>query len=168
MCELVRAALHGKFMFISSVINTLDAKGRVSVPAEFRANVASNAFDGVILYPSQHGPFLDGGGMDLFENYQRSLDQMEPFDQGRLAIEHMIFGQSRSLSFDSGGRVTLPKNLAEHAGLNGKVLFVGLGNHFQIWNPDSHTAHIDQTLELAVANQNRLKSVSPRPMQGGA
>lgn len=154
-------------MFISSVINTLDAKGRVSVPAEFRANVATSAFDGVILYPSQHGPFLDGGGMALFETYQRSLDQMEPFDPGRLAIEHMIFGQSRSLSFDSGGRVTLPKNLAEHAELNGKVLFVGLGNHFQMWSPDSHSAHIEQTLELAVANQGRLKSVPALPTSEG-
>jgi MraZ protein len=148
-------------MFISSVINTLDAKGRVSVPSEFRSHVSSSAFDGVILYPSKHGAFLDGGGMSLFEGYQRSLEQMEPFDPGRVAIEHLIFGQSRSLSFDGGGRVTLPKDLAEHAGLNGKVKFVGLGNHFQIWSPEAHEVFLAEALELAVANQGRLKTVPP-------
>ena len=148
-------------MFISSVINTLDAKGRVSVPAEFRAHVSGSAFDGVILYPSQHGKFLDGGGMSLFDGFQRSLEQMELFDPGRIAIEHLIFGQSRSLSFDGGGRVTLPKGLAAHAGLEGKVKFVGLGDHFQIWNPEAHDDFLKSALGVAAAHQGRLKSVPP-------
>lgn len=146
-------------MFISSVINTLDAKGRVSVPAEFRTHVSKGAFDGIILYPSKHGKFLDGGGMALFEGYQNALDQMEPFDPGRVAMEHLLFGQSRSLSFDGSGRITLPKALADHAELDGKVKFVGLGRHFQLWNPKAHEEFLKTALDVAAANQGRLKSM---------
>lgn len=147
-------------MFLSSATNNLDAKGRVSVPAEFRAKISDTAFDGVIVWPSFDGDYLEGGGIDLMEEYQRSLDMIEYYDEGRLALQQAIFAESRRLSFDSNGRVTLPKELAEHAGLNGKARFVGLGRRFEIWNPEKHAEHIVDVRRVARENRNRLKSVA--------
>lgn len=144
-------------MFLSTVTNNLDAKGRVSVPSEFRAEVAGGDFDGVVVWPSFDGSFLEGGGMMLLKQYQRSLDRLDYYDEGRLALEQAIFAESRRLAFDSGGRVTLPKELTEHAGLNGKVHFVGLGGRFEIWNPDSYKAKISDMRRIAREHRNCLK-----------
>lgn len=147
-------------MFLSSATNNLDSKGRVSVPAEFRSEVAGGGFDGVIVWPSFDGAYLEGGGIALMEEYQRSLDQIEYYDEGRLALQQAIFAESRRLSFDSNGRVTLPKELAEHAGLNGKARFVGLGRRFEIWSPEAHAKHIVDVRKVARENRNRLKPTS--------
>lgn len=157
----------GLIMFLSTVTNNLDTKGRVSVPAEFRAEVAGGDFDGIVVWPSFDGAFLEGGGMALLRQYQRSLDKLDYYDEGRLALEQSIFAESRRLAFDSGGRVTLPKELTEHAGLNGKVHFVGLGGRFEVWNPEAYAAKIADVRRIAREHRNRLKPIEMQ-MQGGS
>ena len=67
-------------MFLSTVTNSLDAKGRVSVPADFRSVVANSSFDGIIVWPSFDGAYLEGGGIALLEDYQKSLDHIDHYD----------------------------------------------------------------------------------------
>ena len=146
-------------MFLSTVTNSLDAKGRVSVPADFRNVVVNSSFDGIIVWPSFDGAYLEGGGIALLEDYQKSLDRIDHYDEGRIALQRAIFAASRPLSFDSGGRVSLPKDLHEYAGLNGKVTFVGLGRRFEIWSPKALEAQNENIRKLARENRHRLKPV---------
>jgi len=152
-------------MFLSTVTNSLDAKGRVSVPADFRSVVTDSEFDGIIVWPSFDGDYLEGGGLALMKDYQRSLETMDYYDEGRIALQRAIFAASRRLAFDGGGRVTLPTDLHEYAGLNGKVTFVGLGRRFEIWSPQAHEARSAEIRQLAREHRHRLKPV--RAGQGG-
>ncbi|WP_416877657.1 division/cell wall cluster transcriptional repressor MraZ [Litorimonas sp.] len=153
-------------MFLSSVTNKVDAKGRVSVPADFRAVVAGSGFDGIVVWPSFDGQYLEGGGMALMEEYQRSLDTLDYYDEGRIALQRAIFAASRPLQFDTGGRISLPKDLHDYAGLNGHVTFVGLGRRFEIWSPIAHEERAGQMRKLAKENRHRLRPV-PAPLPGG-
>ncbi len=150
-------------MFLSTVTNSLDAKGRVSVPADFRATIgdsgSASGFDGIVVWPSLDGKYLEGGGIALMEDYQKSLDRVEHYDAERSAIQYMIFSSSRQLAFDSGGRVSLPKDLHEYAELNGKVTFVGLGRRFEIWNPAALEMRKSHMLDLARSSRHLLKPV---------
>jgi MraZ protein len=59
-------------MFVSTTTNGIDAKGRVSVPADFRATVSGQGFAGIYVWRSPfNGPFLEGGGQRLLEDYSR-------------------------------------------------------------------------------------------------
>ncbi len=147
-------------MFLSTTTNNLDAKGRISVPSDFRAVVGDGGFDGIVIWPSFDGDYLEGGGIALLSSYLRSLETMDHYDEGRMALQRAIFAESRKLSFDSGGRVTLPKDLAEYAGLNGCATFVGLGRRFEIWNSEKYQAHIGDVRRLARENRSRLVSLS--------
>lgn len=149
-------------MFLSRSTNALDAKGRVSVPADFRAVVNAEAngagvFDGVIVWPSFDGAYLEGGGIALLREYQALLENMDPYDDARIAFERAIFAESRRLSFDSNGRVSLPKELAEYAGLNGQVTFIGLGRRFEIWNPERYESQSANARQMARENRHRLR-----------
>lgn len=155
-------------MFLSTATNNLDAKGRISVPSDFRAVVGNGVFDGIVVWPSFDGEYLEGGGISLMEDYLNSLETMDHYDEGRMALQRAIFAESRKLAFDSGGRVTLPKELAEYAGLNGQATFVGLGRRFEIWNSDSYKAHIGDVRKLARENRSRLVSLSRLDRSGGA
>ena len=153
-------------MFLSRFTNTLDAKGRVSVPADFRTAVAldgfahNDDFDGIVIWPSIDGKWLEGGGMALVRSHQAMLNNLKPHDLARIAFERAVFGESHRLSFDSSGRVSLPKELAEFAGLDKQATFVGMGQRFEIWNPTSYDAKVKLVRKMAKETRPRLYAVS--------
>ena len=128
-------------LFLSTTLNKIDKKGRVSVPSGFRAALASEPFQGVILFKSYTQQALEGVGMSAMESMAGRIDHAFPFfsdDHDELAT--VLFGESVQLAFDGDGRITLPAELAEFAGIEDKVAFVGMGQKFQIWNPDTFQA----------------------------
>jgi MraZ protein len=161
-------------VFLSTTTNNRDAKGRVSVPADFRAVITAQSaglsapFDGIIVRPSFSGECLEGGGERLFEAYRASINALDYFDPNREAMEQAIFGESRRLPFDSGGRVSLPNDLADIFGFNGRVTFVGLGDRFEIWPPEAHEARAAKMRQLASENRHLLKPIVPAGQGGGA
>lgn len=144
-------------MFVSTATNGIDAKGRVSVPAGFRTNVAGGPFDGIYVWPSFDGPFLEGGGQALMDDYLDMIEAMDPYDEARQALEQSIFGEARTLSFDANGRITLPKELADYAGLDKKATFVGLGRRFEIWSPERHAERASAARIFAKDNKLKLR-----------
>ena len=135
--------------FLSTFVNKVDRKGRVSVPAPFRATLADQSFQGIIAYPSLTDPAIDAFGRDVLEQMgRRRFDQtVEDGDferallgDGDDAVE-TIMALARELPFDGDGRVVLPAQLAEAAGITDRAAFVGRGTRFQIWAPDAFDRH---------------------------
>jgi MraZ protein len=129
----------GRFVqpFVSTTINKLDAKRRVSVPASFRQILAKQDMQGFYCLTSDTQPALEGFGSPVLSFYQDRQAAAEPLrsdDYDTAAQE--VFGETRLLEFDDQGRVTLPPELLEHAGITERVLFVGLNQKFQIWDPE--------------------------------
>lgn len=146
-------------MFLSSTTNVLDTKGRLSVPSNFRTYCSESGFDGVVLWPSLDGAYLEGGDLTVLSHYQQMLDLMDMYDPGREALELVIFGESEKLGFDSTGRISLPAKFRDHAGFSDKVTFVGRGRKFEIWDEAAHEARRSELRETAVANRHRMKPV---------
>ena len=144
-------------MFLSSTTNSLDAKGRISVPANFRSHCTASGFEGVVIWPSLDGAYLEGGDLSVLTHYQDMLDRMDMYDAGREALELVIFGESEKLGFDSTGRISLPAKFRTHAGLDAKVIFVGRGRKFEVWDEAAHEARRAELREKALANRHRMK-----------
>ena len=123
-------------MFLSSYENKLDKKGRVSVPATFRAYLTSNGFNSFVAYPSFSHESLEGCSQDRIEKLSNSIDTLNPFEEKRDYFATAVLSESVILNFDTEGRVTLPEKLMSHANIKKDILFVGLGKTFQIWNPN--------------------------------
>src|ERR1700742_3519035 len=96
-------------VFLSSFVNRIDKKGRVSVPASFRAALGADA-SGIVVFRSLQHEALDGCSIAHLELLSHSLEKQDlPPDVYEL-LETTIFGGSIQLSFDSEGRITLPNN----------------------------------------------------------
>ena len=136
-------------LFLSSYENRLDAKGRVSVPASFRASLNSEKFAGVVLYRSFTNNCIEGLSMSRMEQLAGAADKMGVFDGTLDDLSAMLFADARQLSFDVTGRIMIPADLLAHAGITNRAIFVGRGNSFQIWNPDAfHRAQDDALSRL--------------------
>jgi MraZ protein len=121
--------------FVSHYMLRLDAKGRVSVPASFRAVLARDGFDGLYCFPALDRPALDAGGNALLAEIEALLAGFSPFSDQREQFSLALYGPSETLKIDGEGRVVLTDALKTHAGIADAATFVGLGHKFRIWEP---------------------------------
>ena len=152
--------------FVSTFTNKIDSKGRVSVPASFRAILAKEEGEGIYCYPSLDAPALDAGGTRLVNQIGELLEELAPFGDEKDQLATALYGDSVMLKIDSDGRINLPQSMRDHAGITNRVVFVGLGQKFQIWEPEQFEAHRLQAREK-VRELRKLLGVGRRPKGGG-
>lgn len=124
-------------LFLSTHINKVDKKGRVSVPSGFRAALSDQSFQGVVLFRSNNFPCLEGFAYSYMEELGERLDNFDLFSSEQDDLATAIFAEAVQLPLDGDGRIILSPELVEFAALDEKAAFVGLGPKFQIWNPDA-------------------------------
>jgi len=127
--------------FVSTFINRIDAKGRVSIPAPFRNVLEGDGYaGGVYCYPSLDSAALDAGGERLASKIDGLLSELPDYSDERDELSVALYGDVQVLAIDGDGRIVLPEALRAHAGIgagkDAKVAFVGLGEKFQIWEPE--------------------------------
>ena len=123
-------------MFLSTYVNRLDKKGRVSVPASFRSYLSNLGYNGVICYPSFNNQSIEAWPQDRIEKISNSIDSLNPFEEKRGFFATSILSESINLQFDSEGRILLTPKLLNHAKIKSNMVFVGQGKTFQIWEPE--------------------------------
>ena len=125
-------------LFLSRYDNKVDKKGRVSVPAPYRAALASQNFAAIVAYPSPVSDAVECCGMDRMERLAAGIETFNPFSDQFGAFATAILSRAHQLAFDGEGRVLLPEPLLQHAGIDGMATFAGRGPVFQVWNPDAY------------------------------
>ncbi|MEZ5776376.1 MAG: division/cell wall cluster transcriptional repressor MraZ [Hyphomicrobiaceae bacterium] len=123
--------------FVSTYTNKLDQKGRVSIPAGFREVLEKDGYQGgIYCYPSLDNPALDCGGERLAQKIDGLLEGLDAYSDERDELSVALYGDVQVLKIDGDGRIVLPEALRAHAGITAQVTFVGLGEKFQMWEPD--------------------------------
>ena len=144
-------------MFLSSFENKLDKKGRVSVPSTFRSHLNSMGYNGFITYPSFNHSALEACSQDRIEKLSKTIDSLNPFDEKRDYFATSILSESINVQFDTEGRISLSDKLLNHAKIKNRVLFVGLGYTFQIWEPMLFEKFKSLARKKAFKNRSNLK-----------
>ncbi len=142
--------------FVSHYVLRLDAKGRVSVPAPFRAVLARDGFDGLYCYPALDRPALDAGGNALIREIEALTASFSPYSDEREQFSLALYGTSETLKLDGDGRVTLSDALKAHGGITDAATFVGLGHKFRIWEPGRFRAELAEATEKVRAYKQEL------------
>ena len=156
---------HVVALFLSTFVNKVDRKGRVSVPASFRAALTGQSFAGIVAFRSFKTAAIEASGIDRIEEMSARLDALDQFSEDNESLAS-IFADAQQLAFDSEGRIVLPQALAEHAGITESAAFVGLGRTFQIWEPEAHKAHQAELRERAKRQGTTLpgsRALAPTP-----
>ncbi len=136
-------------VFIGTFENKVDRKGRVSVPAPFRAALQGQVFQGIIAFRSYRAPAIEACGMDFMTRLNESVSDIDLFSETHDDLATTIFADSHQLALDGDGRIMMPAELAEHAGITDRAAFVGKGPIFQIWEPGQLDDHKQQARDRA-------------------
>jgi len=152
--------------FASRYDNRIDAKGRVSIPASFRAILTKEGAEDIFCYPHLDRAALEAGGGRLVEKIKGILEGFPIDSAERDEIATIYFGESERIKVDPDGRAVLPKRLRDHAGITDIAVFVGLGDKFQIWAPETYEEFRSEARERARAYRREL-GAGNRPVKDG-
>jgi MraZ protein len=128
-------------LFLSTYVNKVDRKGRVSVPATFRSTLATNRYPNLLIaFPSFRLPAVECTGSDRMEEMQERIETLQQFSEEHENLSQ-LFADAQPLTLDGEGRVVLPETVKAPAHITGEVAFVGLGAMFQLWDPAGYAQH---------------------------
>lgn len=147
-------------LFLSTFENKIDKKGRISVPAQFRASLANQDFAGIVVYESFVNDCIEGCDISRIKQLSESIDNLDPFSSKRDAMATTVLGGAIQLPLDGDGRIILPEILLKKAGLKDKAVFIGKGPTFEIWNPEKFVTYFEKAKATARENLGHLKLVN--------
>jgi MraZ protein len=142
--------------FLSSATNRIDAKGRVSVPAPFRAVLASLGIEELYCFQDFHFPAINIGGPDLLMRFERQLENLDPFSLEANRISLVVHGGGVFMRLDQEGRLSVTDFIRSHTGIAGEVTFAGRSDYFQLWRPEDFSA-----AQMAAREELRKRGLNP-------
>jgi MraZ protein len=143
--------------FLSTFVNKVDAKGRVSVPARFRDILEAQGARVLYARASTSGPAIVAGGLAWMEQLHAEVAAHDPSSEVHDDFAYALLGDTVELGLDGEGRVGFPDELMRHAGLDGAAAFVGMGSYFEIWEPRSLEARKVQARRATVERRGQLR-----------
>ncbi|WP_240002495.1 division/cell wall cluster transcriptional repressor MraZ [Oleisolibacter albus] len=147
-------------LFLSTYVNKVDKKGRVSVPAPFRSALLGEGGQAeLVVFRSLQAQALDACPIAYLDQLSAALDDPATPDDYRDLIETTVFGGSVRLTIDPEGRIIIPNEFLTFAGISESVSFVGRRKTFQIWEPAAFAGHERSSREQARANNISLSTI---------
>lgn len=127
--------------------NKIDRKGRVSLPAEFRAVLQRQQCTMAALMPALNADAVAGGGERYLDTLHARIEGLDPLSDEYNDWLDFIMPNVRHAGWDETGRIVLPDSLMQIAGLSEQAVFVGRYDHFQIWTPEAWAERQAQVAE---------------------
>ena len=114
----------------------LDAKGRLSIPTRYRAEIL-DACQGKMKFTIQHrGKSLLLYPMPEFLVTEKKVNRLSDFDPVEYRLKYLFNSHAMDTEMDSSGRVLVPPILRDRVGIDKKVALTGQSNKFEIWDED--------------------------------
>lgn len=136
-------------MFQGASALTLDAKGRLAIPARHREALVAASSGQLVLTAHPHGCLLLFPA-PAWEPIRDKILKTSSFDVRTAPLKRMLVGNALDMELDSAGRLLVSPELRQHAKLDKAVRFVGMGTHFELWSEEGWQRQID-AVQLAVA-----------------
>jgi len=132
--------MYGKFQ------HTIDAKGRLFIPAKLREKLGDNFYVTI--------SFEDCLTIYSKERWSKAEEKLETMSQSAQMELRPLFSNAQEAELDAQGRIQLTQNLRDAACLKKNVTIVGTGLYVQIWDSDVY-----KPVEMEETNRENLKAV---------
>lgn len=133
-------------MFRGANAITLDAKGRLAMPARYRDELVSRCSGQLIVTIDAIDPCLCVYPLSEWELIENKLRELASFREENRRLQRLLIGNAVDIDLDGNGRFVVPPRLREYAGLDKRAMLVGQLNKFQLWDEDSWNAVADADL----------------------
>jgi MraZ protein len=144
-------------VFLGNYDHSVDNKGRMAVPARFRAELGERMFitrwldKCLALYPA-----------DQFEELANKVGNLSIADPNARNLRRIFFSEAAEVELDKQGRINIPARLRQYAGLDtdeAQVVVVGMNTYIEIWSPELWNQLQDEVEENAGSIASQLANL---------
>jgi len=133
----------------------LDAKGRMAIPARYRQLLHESNDGALIVTIDTEEKCLLVYPLNEWEPIQAKIEALPSFNPAARRIQRLIIGHATDIDMDANGRLLLPAPLREYAGLEKKMIMMGQGNKFELWD-EEHWSDRRQSYLEAMRDETEL------------
>jgi len=119
-------------VFIGAFHHTLDAKGRVSIPVQFR-QVLTDRYEETLIVTSDFDQCLVGYPVEEWRQIEDKMKTLPMMQKEVKDFLRFFYSSAVSCPLDRQGRILLPASLRQYAGLNRDVVLIGMSNKIEVW-----------------------------------
>ncbi|MCH8051359.1 MAG: division/cell wall cluster transcriptional repressor MraZ [Chloroflexi bacterium] len=138
--------------FLGNYEHTLDDKGRVAIPAKYRADFPGQL---AIIIPLSDG-CLQVYPEPAFREMLRDIRSTPVTDLAGRRLRRQFEGQSFEAELDRQGRILIPARSREKIGLDGTVIIVGTGECLEIWTEEGWEKEMEESMNVPSTGQDRV------------
>jgi len=124
---------------------SLDSKGRLSMPAKYRDRLREECARQLVLTIDRDRCLLIYP-LPVWEVVEQKLVQLSSINKQARGLKRLLLGHAEDCQMDGNGRILLPLPLREFAQLDKRVILVGQGNKFELWDEPTWCQLRDQWL----------------------
>ena len=124
---------------------TLDAKGRLAIPSRHRERILTRA-NGALVATVDRDYCLLIYPLPEWEEVERKLVRLPSLNKVARKLQRLMLGYATELEMDSQGRILLPKEHREFAGIERDAILIGQGNKFELWDEQRWNERRDEWL----------------------
>ncbi len=144
-------------MFRGRFENTIDAKGRISVPSKFREVLSTNYDDRLIItnfdnclwaYPNKEWQIIE-----------EKVSALPQFKAEVRAFQRAFISAASECPIDKQGRILIPPPLREYAGIEREVVFVGMVKRIEIWSKERWIREFEKSHEKIAESIEELANL---------
>ncbi len=135
-------------MFQGEHRNSMDEKGRVSIPATFRESLKHHYDDERIILTRDFDGGLRGYPPKEWERVHQALRKLSRNDPKVRAYERFVVSAATTCTPDKQGRILISQTLRGHSTLTRNVVLAGMFDHFEIWDEERWAKKLAEDLAL--------------------
>jgi MraZ protein len=121
-------------MFRGQFVHSVDAKGRVSLPARFRDALLAEGDARCVLTPAPFDPCLHLHPMRAWLELEQRISELPRFDANIVRFRRLYISAALECELDRSGRVLVPPHLRERTGLDKEAVWAGMGRTIELWD----------------------------------
>jgi MraZ protein len=141
-------------MFRGHFMHSVDAKGRISLPARFRELIAANGDQRIVLAPDVFDPCLHLYPVRAWESLEQKVMELPSLARSSVRFRRLYVSAAVECELDASGRVLIPPTLRERARLDKDAVWAGMGQLLELWSK----AEWDRALAMTPEEANELRS----------
>ncbi len=149
-------------MFRGQFVHSIDAKGRVSLPARFRDALMADGDSRFIVTPAPFDPCLHVYPIRAWEEFEQKMSELPRLDPNIVRFRRLYVSAAIECELDRAGRVLVPPHLREKASLAKDALWAGMGRNIELWSKERWDAALamspdeQEAFKQAVMEQIRI------------
>ena len=133
-----------KFRGVSNL--SLDAKGRIVLPARYRERLVEISNSQLVVTIDTDQPCLLIYPLNEWELIEEKIEALPIFNPTTRRIQRLLIGHATDVEVDTNGRMLLSNPLRDYAQLGRKVVLIGQGKKFELWDEALWTQRMEEWL----------------------